>query len=74
MYLILMQFGKQYLAITCIANVLLSWKKLLWLSYAREVMEQGSSKYQHHNTGYVVKDRGDAKNEDGKPKTPKKEK
>ena len=37
-------------------------------------MEQGSSKYQHHNTGYVVKDRGDTKNEDGKPKTPKKEK
>lgn len=35
-------------------------------------MEQGSSKYQHHNTGYVVKDRGDTKNEDGKPKTPKK--
>lgn len=52
----------------------LAGKKLLWLSYAREVMEQGSSKYQHHNTGYVVKDRGDAKNEDGKPKTPKKEK
>ena len=37
-------------------------------------MEQGSSKYQHHNTGYVVEDRGDTKNEDGKPKTPKKEK